>query len=274
MSIMLGRRGRKKKKTIKEIQEDAKEAWEFLAEIVNKHILRRTKLTRNKEGLPLVPLPKRTTKIKMVPFSAKETYEYHALYQGAKIRFTQFLLTKDKTPGKSNFIHMLVLVTRLRQFCDHPAIVTAAYHMTGDPMEKLLNAQEKRVRDDISLGSEDTDTEDETSEDDEEDDEENDEEDENKRYSFKDGLRKIIEDYVNDYNSNGPIEMEEEVSNSPKNMKKEKKEIKEKVKEEVECKKPKEEVEKKVLVYDPKKEPRVWPSSKMTALFEDLIALR
>lgn len=178
---------------------------------------------------------------------------------------------------------MIVLVTRLRQFCDHPAIVTAAYHMTGDPMEKLQKAQKRQVRDDRSLGSEDTDTEDDMSDDEvictsEED---------NKRYSFKEGLHQIIKDYVEEYNS-GRVEMvEDELSNTPKKMPKAGKKVKTEVKVKGEVKAEKEDVkpkvkdeiktetqEKKLLTYDETKDPKVWASSKMTALFEDLIALR
>ena len=80
--------------------------------------LRRTKATLI-DGRPIVDLPPRTVEIREVAFDESERDFYSALENNACTLFNTFV----KAGWKANYFHILVLLLKLRQACDHPLML-------------------------------------------------------------------------------------------------------------------------------------------------------
>lgn len=87
-------------------------------------LLRRTKDQRsvdaNGEVRAVVELPPRDVSVQMASFSAEEQAFYDALWEQSKSKFNR--LVEDGTVLQ-NYAHILELLLRLRQACDHPNLV-------------------------------------------------------------------------------------------------------------------------------------------------------
>ena len=74
-------------------------------------------------GRPLLPLPARRVEVLRAPLSEAEAAVYGALEQQARSAFTRLM---RRGAVQANYLHVLALLTRLRQACDSPALVTKA----------------------------------------------------------------------------------------------------------------------------------------------------
>ena len=83
--------------------------------------LRRTKQDTI-DGRPIVDLPPRTVAIREVEMDEAERDFYHALEENTVTMFDTFV----KKGFQANYMHILVLLLKLRQACDHPMILKEA----------------------------------------------------------------------------------------------------------------------------------------------------
>ena len=83
--------------------------------------LRRTKQITI-DGAPIVVLPPRTIEVKEVEFDESERDFYRALEEGTQALFDKYV----KRGWKRNYMHILVLLLKLRQACDHPLLLKEA----------------------------------------------------------------------------------------------------------------------------------------------------
>ncbi|KAG6355977.1 hypothetical protein INS49_015362 [Diaporthe citri] len=81
--------------------------------------LRRTKDSRL-NGKPIIELPPRTDKPSFVEFNDEQRAFYQALEVQQQLKFNKYL--KNGAVMK-NYIHILILLLRLRQACDHPFLL-------------------------------------------------------------------------------------------------------------------------------------------------------
>ncbi|KAL1873175.1 hypothetical protein Daus18300_003994 [Diaporthe australafricana] len=81
--------------------------------------LRRTKESRL-DGKPIIELPPRTDKPAFFEFNNEQRAFYEALELQQQLKFNKYL--KDGAVMK-NYIHIFVLLLRLRQACDHPFLL-------------------------------------------------------------------------------------------------------------------------------------------------------
>jgi len=72
-------------------------------------------------GKPIVSLPKRTIYHCKVKFTPEELEKYRELENDSKQFLDKYLAQDDVG---NNYAHILVILGRLRQFCDHPALCT------------------------------------------------------------------------------------------------------------------------------------------------------
>jgi len=91
-----------------------------LQAILETILLRRTK-DQKIDNTPIVSLPPRIVNVCPVPFSEAEENFYQALWNSSKTKFNSYIQS-----GKvlENYAHILELLLRLRQACDHPSLVT------------------------------------------------------------------------------------------------------------------------------------------------------
>eukprot|EP01134_Creolimax_fragrantissima_P006066 CFRG6066T1 len=103
---------------------DAKErAQAEVRTILSAIMLRREKSTKDADGQPIVNLPKKTIETLKLTASDEEKDFYVALYERCKTTFDTFVASNKVM---SNFTHVLELLLRLRQCCDHPLLVLSA----------------------------------------------------------------------------------------------------------------------------------------------------
>ncbi|XP_030453460.1 DNA repair protein RAD5A isoform X2 [Syzygium oleosum] len=91
-------------------------------------MLRRTKLTTDREGRPILVLPPADVKIIYCELSEAEKDFYEALFKKSKVKFDQFV---EQGRVLHNYASILELLLRLRQCCDHPFLVMSR----GDTQE-------------------------------------------------------------------------------------------------------------------------------------------
>ena len=89
--------------------------------------LRRTKASKI-DGRPIVDLPARTVNVRHVEFDNAEEDFYRALEESTCTVFDKYV----KKGWKANYMHILVLLLRLRQACDHPLMLKEAKKKDGD----------------------------------------------------------------------------------------------------------------------------------------------
>jgi len=105
---------------------DGKEAFQKLAILLRKMMLRRTKIERAND----LGLPPRQVFIRRDYFNEEENDFYEALFSESK---TQFYSYVEKNTVLNNYAHIFELLTRMRQAVNHPFLVT---HKRGTESEK------------------------------------------------------------------------------------------------------------------------------------------
>lgn len=101
-------------------------------------MLRRTKLSTDKEGRPIIVLPPADVGIIYCELTTAEKDFYDALFKRSKVKFDQFV---EQGRVLHNYASILELLLRLRQCCDHPFLVMSR----GDTKEFAdLNKLAKR----------------------------------------------------------------------------------------------------------------------------------
>ncbi|KAK9072647.1 hypothetical protein SSX86_009082 [Deinandra increscens subsp. villosa] len=91
-------------------------------------MLRRTKLSTDKEGRPILVLPPAEMKVIYCEQTEAERDFYDALFKRSKVKFDQFV---EQGRVLHNYASILELLLRLRQCCDHPFLVMSR----GDTQE-------------------------------------------------------------------------------------------------------------------------------------------
>ncbi|KAJ2996105.1 hypothetical protein HDV02_000158 [Globomyces sp. JEL0801] len=94
-----------------------------LKALINDIMLRRTKAMKY-DGKPIIELPPITHSLEIIEFSENETLGYQQLENLSRSRISRFI--NDDTMGQ-NYCHILEMLCRLRQFCDHPELVPDDY---------------------------------------------------------------------------------------------------------------------------------------------------
>lgn len=116
--------------------------------------LRRTKDSRL-DGKPIIQLPPRIDKPSFVDFNDEQRAFYKALEVRQQLKFNKYLINGAVM---KNYIHILILLLRLRQACDHPFLlknlgipegskldekqmIKLACKLAGDVVQKLKRQQ-------------------------------------------------------------------------------------------------------------------------------------
>ena len=94
-----------------------------LASVVASVMLRRCKTDRF-EGEPILSLPPKHTEVVQRAFGDDEQRVYAALERSARLEFTRIA---EEGEVQANYLHVLALLTRLRQACDSPELVRETY---------------------------------------------------------------------------------------------------------------------------------------------------
>jgi len=103
----------------KPIKNNDERAFRRLKYILEKILLRRTK-NQQVNNVPIVPLPPRIVNIKKVAFSPQEQQFYQGLWSKSKNKFKEY---EKSGSVLQNYAHILELLLRLRQACNHPQLV-------------------------------------------------------------------------------------------------------------------------------------------------------
>ncbi|KAJ3260858.1 DNA helicase rad5 [Boothiomyces macroporosus] len=82
-------------------------------------IIRRTKDMKDTSGNLIIPLPKKNIEIKYLEFSPTEREMYEAInaYSKSKLEYLKLI-------GKADYLHVFALLTKLRQACNHPNLIS------------------------------------------------------------------------------------------------------------------------------------------------------
>ncbi|XP_028551128.1 DNA repair protein RAD5A isoform X2 [Dendrobium catenatum] len=83
-------------------------------------MLRRTKLSTDRDGRPIIVLPPADVGVIYCELTAAEKDFYEALFKRSKVKFDQFV---EQGRVLHNYASILELLLRLRQCCDHPFLV-------------------------------------------------------------------------------------------------------------------------------------------------------
>jgi DNA repair protein RAD5 len=94
-----------------------------LQSVLKQILLRRTKNQLDENNTPIVSLPPRFVKIKKHRFSEQERLFYNNLWNSSKESFNEL---EQKGLLLNNYAHVLELLLRLRQSCDHPQLVVSS----------------------------------------------------------------------------------------------------------------------------------------------------
>ena len=127
------------------IRESRPEAIPRLQSLVRTFCLRRTK-GMEYEGKPLVSLPTITTNLVTIKFTESELDEYNRLKDSFGKCIASWKEQEEKGTGadpkqSSRFAQALVLLLRLRQFCNHPSLVPdLAKLLAGELPHELVAA--------------------------------------------------------------------------------------------------------------------------------------
>ena len=119
-----------------------------LQAILDAILLRRTKDQKIENGNPIVALPQKTINLKAVPFTKEEEEFYQALWSTSKNEFKEFVASGTLM---ENYAHVLELLLRLRQACDHPYLVTSKKDKrSGNSMELIMKILSENPSDSAS----------------------------------------------------------------------------------------------------------------------------
>ncbi|KAI9218128.1 SNF2 family N-terminal domain-containing protein [Blastocladiella britannica] len=103
-------------------EEAARDAVRAVKEVMAQVVLRRTKATLI-NGKPIVDLPEKVIDIVRIKQNTGERDFYNALENHTKVAFSDYVRAGTVL---SNYTNILALISRLRQCCDHPALVVHA----------------------------------------------------------------------------------------------------------------------------------------------------
>jgi SNF2 family DNA or RNA helicase len=104
-------------------------AFKRLQAVLNGVLLRRTKDSKI-NGVPIVELPDKKHKAIQVEFSPEERAFYDSMYNQAMSVLTQ--LRSSNGGAAPNYANMLWLLLRLRQACNHPALLKDSFNSCGN----------------------------------------------------------------------------------------------------------------------------------------------
>ena len=96
--------------------------------------LRRTK-DQQLNGQPIIILPTKTIEVKYVHLSRREHEAYRMLHAKGRELVGKYLSNQqehgDDNNRRDSYAKMLLLLLRLRQFCDHPSLVASSLDLNG-----------------------------------------------------------------------------------------------------------------------------------------------
>ncbi|PIA54804.1 hypothetical protein AQUCO_00900998v1 [Aquilegia coerulea] len=122
----------------KPFEEGDERGLKLVQSILKPIMLRRTKLSTDKDGKPILILPPADVKVIYCELTEAEKDFYEALFKRSKVKFDQFV---EQGRVLHNYASILELLLRLRQCCDHPFLVMSR----GDTQEfSDLNKLAKR----------------------------------------------------------------------------------------------------------------------------------
>ena len=106
-------------------------------EVLRRHLrpllLRRTKHTLDADGRPIVTLPTKTVRTALLDMSAEERDFYTALHSRTRTELSNAYVAEGREHSTSTYHHVLALITKLRQACDHPFLL----YSRGDTGQSL-----------------------------------------------------------------------------------------------------------------------------------------
>lgn len=108
---------------------------ERLKAILGQVLLRRTKDQSASDGTKLISLPPRQVNVEAVQFSPSERQIYDKLYAQARMHVMSMIKDNSVMDG---YAHILLMLLRLRQCCDHPLLVEGS----NNNKAKLLECME------------------------------------------------------------------------------------------------------------------------------------
>ncbi|KAJ7981104.1 DNA/RNA helicase protein [Quillaja saponaria] len=104
----------------KPFEEGDERGLKLVQSILKPIMLRRTKLSTDREGRPILVLPPADIQVIYCELSEAEKDFYEALFKRSKVKFDQFV---EQGRVLHNYASILELLLRLRQCCDHPFLV-------------------------------------------------------------------------------------------------------------------------------------------------------
>ena len=120
---------------MKPIRNRDEKGFTRLQTILQTILLRRTK-TQKINNVPIVSLPPRIMKIRKIPFMVEEEDFYKALWDKAKTKFNKYVQVGTVL---HNYAHILELLLRLRQACDHPSLVVTSRSKSSKDVNKIIS---------------------------------------------------------------------------------------------------------------------------------------
>uniref|UniRef100_A0A0D9W9X0 RING-type domain-containing protein n=1 Tax=Leersia perrieri TaxID=77586 RepID=A0A0D9W9X0_9ORYZ len=102
-----------------QISYDATRGYKKLQAILKIILLRRTKETLI-DGEPIIKLPPKTIELSKIDFTKEERTFYMIIEEGSREKFKEYAAAGTI---RENYAHILVLLLRLRQACDHPILL-------------------------------------------------------------------------------------------------------------------------------------------------------
>ncbi|KAF9931703.1 DNA helicase rad5 [Mortierella antarctica] len=99
---------------------DKDKAMKVITSVLEPLVLRRTKMTKDENGNPIVQLPGKTIEIEYLKFSEQENDIYQALFKDGKTKFNHYCRAGTVLRHYASIFQLLM---RMRQVCDHPLLV-------------------------------------------------------------------------------------------------------------------------------------------------------
>ncbi|ORZ01965.1 SNF2 family N-terminal domain-domain-containing protein [Lobosporangium transversale] len=99
---------------------DKDKALKVVTSVLEPLVLRRTKMTKDENGNPIITLPERIVEIEYLKFSEQENDIYQALFKDGKTKFNHYCRAGTVLKHYASIFQLLM---RMRQVCDHPMLV-------------------------------------------------------------------------------------------------------------------------------------------------------
>lgn len=109
--------------TVPFMTKDFASAVNVVQSVMEPLLLRRTKDMKQLDGTPLVSLPDKTISIERIQLSPDERQLYDCIFYKAQVAFNDSL---NKGTAMKSYSTIMTQILRLRQACNHPAMVTKA----------------------------------------------------------------------------------------------------------------------------------------------------